>query len=213
MQLTTILVGQPTDIGTPEKPVLSGIRKSSVAGPVVVNETHLTGDRQADLSVHGGRDKAVYAYSSVHYAYWNQEFGRDLPAGHFGENLVIDELNEADELIGSIWTIGTATFEIAQPRLPCFKLGLHVGDETFPARFLRSGRLGAYLRVIKTGEICAGQTVNVSSVPEHQLTVRRLWQIVFSDPPNAEHLKAAMALPYLDAGWQRRIRAKLKQTE
>ena len=211
--ITSIAVGLPATIRYKGKDVSTGIFKSPVSGRVGVALTNIEGDRQADLAVHGGRDKAVYAYPQCHYDYWAQMLGRGpLEASQFGENLTVTGLDESSVVIGDRYRAGSVEMVIAQPRLPCFKLGIRVGDDTFPQRFLMSGRLGFYLRVEQQGEFAAGDTIELLDRPEHGITVRDLWQTVF-DRGNArvEASRCLDLLAHIDDGWVRRLRKTIER--
>lgn len=160
MRVVSVNVGTPAPLGPGPDAPLSGIVKRPVAGPVEVGPTGLAGDGQADLRVHGGRDKAVYAYPLEHYAAWSAELGRDdLEPGHFGENLTVEGLREDEVRIGDVLRIGTALFQVTQPRIPCFKLAIRMGDPFFAKPFLRSGRSGFYLRVLEEGTLAVGDAI------------------------------------------------------
>lgn len=160
MRLLSVNVAQPRLVEWNDALVETGIFKQLIAGPVRVTFTNLAGDRQADLRVHGGVDKAVYGYASEHYPFWREQLGReDLDWGMFGENLTFEGLTEADARVGDVFTIGTAELEVSQPRLPCFKLGLKFGRADMVKRFLKSGRLGCYFRVRREGVLQAGDAV------------------------------------------------------
>ena len=203
-----ISVGMPAPVCFNDRQVTTAIYKRPVDGAVAVDELQLAGDGQADLSVHGGRDKAVYAYPACHYETWEQELGVEaLDAAQFGENLTVAGVSEETVLIGNRYRIGSAKFVVTQPRLPCFKLGIRMQDETFPARFLQSGRLGFYLRVEQTGILTAGDVLQLLETPEHGISVHDLWRAVFSAEKNPQTaIRALDELPYLDDGWQRRLR-------
>ncbi|MDA4123591.1 MAG: MOSC domain-containing protein [Thaumarchaeota archaeon] len=158
MRLVSVNVGSPHNIGEIQgTAVTSGIIKSQVDGPVVVKRLNLEGDRQADLEVHGGEDKAVYAYPSEHYRFWKDRFPEmDMPWGTFGENLTTEGLLEGAVHIGDIFAIGSAVLQVTQPRFPCYKLGLRFGTQTMVKLFLESERTGFYLKVMKEGQVKAG---------------------------------------------------------
>jgi MOSC domain-containing protein YiiM len=163
MRLISVNVGKPREIGKVRgSPVESAIHKMCVEGPVIVRKLNLDGDRQADLTVHGGEDKAAYAYPSEHYAYWREKFpGREMPWGMFGENLTTQGLMEGDIHTGDSLLVGTAAFIVTQPRLPCFKLGIKFGTNAMLKWFLESERTGFYLRVSKEGQVEAGDAISL----------------------------------------------------
>lgn len=142
--------------------VATGIFKEPVAGKVRVGEINLEGDRQADLTVHGGKMKAVYVYPSEHYEFWKAELPEmDLPFGIFGENLTSEGLTESEVFIGDRLRIGTAEFAVTQPRFPCFKLGIRFRRTDIIKRFAKSERSGFYLSIEKTGELAAGNKIEI----------------------------------------------------
>jgi MOSC domain-containing protein YiiM len=161
--LTSVNLATPRTLSWQGRLVQTGIDKRPVEGPVAVHRLGLTGDMQADLRVHGGLQKAVYVYASEHYGFWRAELpGTGLPPGSFGENLTIAGLLEADVHVGDHLQIGTAVFQVTQPRTPCFKLALKFGRPDMIHRFLASGRSGFYLSVVHFGPRaadCAGESV------------------------------------------------------
>ena len=163
-RLVSVNVGKPREIGSIRgKRVESGIYKQPVSGPVKVWRLNLEGDEQADLEVHGGVKKAVYAYPSEHYAYWNDRFPTmKLQWGSFGENLTTEGLLEHSVHVGDKLSIGSAEFEVTQPRLPCYKLGIKFGTQRMLKWFLHSGRTGFYLSVISEGECEAGDQISMT---------------------------------------------------
>lgn len=205
MRLVSVNVGQPRTVAGKDGVVETGIFKDPVAGPVRVTATNLEGDRQADLTVHGGVDKAVYAYPSEHYRLWRRELERDdLPWGMFGENLTTEGLLEADVRIGDRFAIGTAELEVSQPRLPCFKLGIRFGRPDMVKRFLRSGRLGFYFRVRLEGVLAAGDPVRrlIAASPDAP-TVADLARLESSDRHDTALLERAARTPALTDSWRR----------
>jgi MOSC domain-containing protein YiiM len=181
----------------------TAIWKAPVAGRVAVRGVNLDGDDQADRSVHGGPDKAVYAYAIEETRAWEAEVGRELGAGAFGENLTIEGVDVSGALVGERWRVGTALLEVVQPRLPCFKLGLRMGDPGFVRRFAHSSRPGAYLRIVEEGELGTGDgvEVDVGSLPDHGVTVRLIFDALLVDHTLApQALEARELLPTL-RGW------------
>ena len=149
----------------------TAIWKAPVTGPVAVRGVNLAGDQQADRSVHGGPDKAVYAYAGEDLAWWTAELGRPVEPGAFGENLTTAGIRLASAVIGERWAVGTSVLEVTQPRVPCFKLGIRMGDPRFPARFASAARPGAYLRIVSEGEVAAGDGIRVVMQPDHGVTI------------------------------------------
>ena len=178
-RIVSVNVGVPRSIRVGERAVRTAIGKAPALFRVRVGRTNLDGDRQADRRVHGGPQKAVYAYDLSAYAYWQRELGRALPHGQFGENLTVEGLPETDVRIDDVYRAGSALLQVSQPRSPCYKLALHMGRPDFPAAFLASGRTGFYLRVLEEGEVGAGDTIELVERDPRALTVletvRRNW--------------------------------------
>jgi MOSC domain-containing protein YiiM len=170
-RLLAVFVGEPQEITDGGKTVSTAIFKSRVSGPVMVRRLNLDGDRQADLSVHGGVDKAVYCYPSEHYEAWSSELRRELDYGTFGENLTVSGLLEDSLHVDDVLVVGNAVLQVSQPRFPCFKLGIKLNDPQMVRRFQRSGRSGFYCRVLEEGTIEAGQTIEVTERDGSQPTV------------------------------------------
>lgn len=163
-------VGTPRDVEVNGHTVLTAIWKDPVEGRVPARGVNLVGDDQADRTVHGGPDKAVYAYAAEDSDWWEAELGRPLGPAPFGENLTVRGMPVSEAVIGEHWAVGSALLEVAQPRLPCFKLGLRMGDRLFPKRFAQANRPGAYLRILSEGDIGAGDRIDVVHRPEHGVT-------------------------------------------
>lgn len=162
MRVISVNVGRPREVQFRGTAVTTSIDKTPVPGRVRVTRLNIEGDQQSDLTVHGGVDKAVYAYPSEHYAYWREQLpGAALPWGAFGENLTTEGLLESTTHIGDRLRIGSSEFVVTQPRLPCFKLDIRFDRSDMVKRFLASGRTGFYLRVIQDGELAAGDVVAV----------------------------------------------------
>jgi MOSC domain-containing protein YiiM len=168
--VVAVNVGVPRPVELGGRTIWTAIWKSPVEGRVPLRGVNLRGDDQADRSVHGGPDKAVYAYGAEDTEWWEAELGRSLGPGAFGENLTVHGLPVSEAVIGERWAVGSTLLEVAQPRLPCFKLGLRMGDPRFLKHFTAAGRPGAYLRVIREGDIGAGDAIEVVARPEHGVT-------------------------------------------
>ena len=172
MKLISVNVGRPRSVDWGGRRVRSAIWKSPLAGRVRVTRLNLEGDKQSDLRVHGGPDKAVYVYPAEHYAFWRAELPElDLPWGAFGENLTTEGLLEGDVRIGDSFRAGSAEFRVTQPRMPCYKLTVRFDREDMVQRFLDSGRTGFYLAVVEEGEIGAGDAVERIARAEGEVTV------------------------------------------
>src|SRR5213079_3201270 len=193
MKLLSVNVGLPREIEWKEKIVRTSIFKAPVPGRVQVAKLNLKGDQQSDLSVHGGVDKAVYAYPSEHYPFWRRELpGMDLPWGVFGENLTTEGLLEETLHIGDRLRIGSAEFLVTQPRMPCFKLGIRFGRDDMVKRFLRSGRSGFYLAVLREGEVTGGDPIQFAGRDDHGVTVADIASLYARDMDNEELLRRAV---------------------
>jgi MOSC domain-containing protein YiiM len=175
--------------------VTTGIWKEPVQGRRAVGPIQIAGDDQADRSVHGGPDKAVYVYALEDLEYWAAELSQPVTLGLVGENLTTRGVAVTGAVVGERWRIGSALFEVAQPRVPCFKLAIRLGDRHFPRRFAAAGRPGAYLRVIEVGEVGAGDAVEVVSQPGHGLTVGDVARIYHHDRGEAPRLTGVAELP------------------
>lgn len=171
-RVRSLNVGLPKVIGERRgQPVLSGIDKRAVDEPLRVRGVNVDGDGQADLTVHGGSDKAVYAYAAEDGAWWAGELEREIWPGIFGENLTTEGLDVTGAVVGERWRIGSAELEVCQPRLPCFKLGMHFDDPRMLKRFVLASRPGAYLRIVSEGTIAPGDPIEVVGRPDHGVTV------------------------------------------
>jgi MOSC domain-containing protein YiiM len=174
LRLISVNVGLPKEVDTGRRIVETAIWKTPVEERVKVRHDNLEGDRQADLTVHGGPDKAVYAYAIEETRLWEKELGRDLGPGAFGENLTTEGVDVSGAVLGERWRVGTTLLEVVQPRLPCFKLGLKMGDPTFLKTFAQASRPGAYLKIIEEGDLGAGDAIEVDlgGRPDHGVSVR-----------------------------------------
>lgn len=202
MRITSVNVGMPAELVTRDGVVMSGIVKRPADGPVRVGRTNLDGDGQADLSVHGGVDMAVYAYPGEHYATWASELGRDdLTPGFFGENLTLEGLTEDDVRIGDRFRVGTAVLEVSQPRLPCFKLAARSGEPAIAKPMLRSGRTGWYMRVVEEGVVAAGDAITRLERAEPSMTVHEIADLIGSGAAPGD-LDRGAAVSALTLGWR-----------
>ena len=200
MKLISVCVGLPREVNWKGKPVSTGIFKQPVASRVMMRSLNLDGDRQGDLTVHGGAEKAVYAYPIEHYAYWQQELpDQELPWGAFGENLTIEGLLETTVNIGDRFRIGTAEVMVTQPRFPCFKLNLKFGRDDMVKRFLNSRLSGIYFSVAQEGEIGAGDAIELISRDENNVTVADIVQIYMREA-DEDLVRRAVQVPALAVG-------------
>jgi MOSC domain-containing protein YiiM len=210
MRLLSVNVGLPRDVDWRGGTVRTAIFKSPASGRVRVARLNVEGDQQADLSVHGGIEKAVYAYPSEHYAFWRQELpGVDLPWGVFGENFTTEGLLEGSVRIGDRLRVGSAEFMVTQPRMPCFKLGIRFGRPDMVKRFQRSGRSGFYLAVVQEGEVAAGDSFELVARDEHGVTVAEVVNLYTADATNQDLLRRVSELPALPEGWRAYFRKRL----
>ena len=211
MKLLSINIAMPRTIDYKGRALQTGIFKEAVSGPVPLGYEGLKGDGQADLSVHGGRDKAAYAYPVEHYAYWQAQLGvAQFPPGQFGETLTIEGLMEDQVAIGDRFQIGDALLEVSQPRTPCFKLGIRMGRPDFPRVFQDSGRVGFYLRVLETGVLQAGDAITRIHRHDPCHTVQELWRWSHQERNNRELAAQAVALAPLAKSWKERFAKRLE---
>lgn len=212
MKLVSVNVGLPRRFEVNGKEIVTGIFKEPVAGRVAVRTLNLDGDKQADLEVHGGPDKAVYAYPTEHYDYWRKELPDDkLPWGVFGENLSVEGLREDKLNIGDTLRIGTAELAVTQPRLPCYKLAFRFGRPDMVKRFLHSRRTGFYLRVLREGEVAAGDTIELLSRDSNNVTVADITRLYAFEKDNRELMQRALGLPALPESWRDYFAGKLHE--
>jgi MOSC domain-containing protein YiiM len=182
---------------------MSAIGKAPVDGRVRVEGVNLAGDDQADRRVHGGPDKAVYAYAWEDTLWWSARLARELPFGMFGENLTVEGVDASHAVVGERWRIGTVELEVCQPRLPCAKLGHRFGDQLMVRRFAEAARPGAYLRIITEGELGAGDTIAVTDLPDHAVTIAQVSDAILLDDTLIPQVVGATALPGPLRDWMR----------
>lgn len=194
-----VFVGGPEAHVWLKRELTTSIFKRPVAGPVRVLAENLEGDRQSLRPQHGGPDKAVYVYAEEDAAWWAAELGREPEAPQFGENLRVTGLDLHAAVIGETWRIGTATLQVSEPRTPCWRIGLRMGDPRFPRRFAEAGRPGVMLRVLEQGALQAGDPVDVLSRPAHGITVRTINEIYYG---RDRDLAPMFAAPELAAHWR-----------
>src|SRR3954471_15182589 len=203
-RLLSVNVGRPQPVGLRRgKTVKSAIGKAPVDGRVRVEGVNIAGDDQADRRVQRGPDKAIYAYAREDTAWWERELGAELGPGAFGENLTVEGVDVSGALIGERWHAGSVELEVCQPRFPCFKLGLRFGDPKMLRRFTEAERPGAYLRIVREGELGAGDAIEVSDRPAHGITVALVARAVMLDPGLLVQAADAPQLPGELAAWMR----------
>ena len=210
MKIVSLQVGRPRLVVWNGQTVSTGIYKTPVEGRVMLRTLNLDGDRQADLTVHGGVNKAAYAYPSEHYDYWRNELpGAELPWGMFGENFTTQGLDESSVHIGDRFRIGAAEVTVTQPRLPCYKLGVKFGRADILKMFLASGRAGFYFSVRREGEVGAGDEVELIGRDENNVTVADILRLYARDKDDVETLRRAVAVEALPESWRERFRQQL----
>jgi MOSC domain-containing protein YiiM len=197
--VVSVNVGAVREVRHGERMITTAIWKHPVDGAVPIRGVNLRGDDQADRSVHGGPDKAVYAYASEDADWWERELGRPLGPAPFGENLATRGIDVNGARIGDRWEVGSALLEVCQPRIPCFKLGLRHDDPLMPRRFAKARRPGAYLRIVQEGAVAAGDRVAVVHRPGHDVTVALVNEVYLGDRGRAGELLAA---PELADSWR-----------
>ncbi|NJO41975.1 MAG: MOSC domain-containing protein [Cyanobacteria bacterium CRU_2_1] len=207
MHLVSVNVGLPRDVTWKGKTVTTGIFKESTADRVMIRSLNLDGDGQADLAVHGGRDKAVYAYPSEHYSYWREQVpDMDLPWGMFGENLTTVGLREDEVNIGDRFRIGAAEIVATEPRMPCYKLGIRFGRPEIVKQFQDSRLTGIYFAVVQEGEIGLEDAIELVSRDERHVTVADITHLYLDknldNPANRDLMTRAIQVEALAAGWR-----------
>ena len=211
MHIVSVNVSLPREVTWRGTRVATGIFKEPVAGAVILRTLNLDGDRQADLSVHGGPSKAVYVYLVDHYAYWRNEFpAMPLPWGMFGENLTAEWMREDRLHIGDRFRVGSAEVVVTQPRLPCYKLGIKFRRQDIIKRFLASGRTGFYLAVVREGTVESGDTVELLERERHSVTVADITRLYAYDKTNRELLTRAVQVLALPEGWRAYFQERLE---
>ena len=209
-KLISLQVGVPRIITRDADEIATGIYKDPVDTRVQLHWLNLDGDRQADLTVHGGKDKAVYVYPSEHYSFWKNELpGMDLPWGAFGENFTTLGLSEKEVCIGDHFTIGSAELAVTQPRLPCYKLGLKFNRDDMIKRFLASGRTGFYLRVLREGEVGPGDEIMPAHKDENRVSVSDILRLYLDKSDSSELLHRTLQVEYLSGGWREQLRQRI----
>src|SRR5829696_6151175 len=210
MKVISLNVGRPRLVVWDGQPVSTGIYKSPVGGRVMLRALNLDGDRQADLSVHGGPTKAAYVYPAEHYGYWRGELpGVELPWGMFGENFTTEGLDEANVNIGDRFRIGAAEVSVTEPRMPCYKLGIKFGRMDILKRFLASGRTGFYLAVEREGEVGADDEIELIARDGNNVTVADITRLYARDRDDFETMRRALTVEALPEKWRRHFEQQL----
>ena len=209
-KVLSVNVGTVREFEYSGRPAKSAIWKSTAVGRVPVRGVNLVGDDQADREAHGGPDKVLYAYAVEDARWWEQEVGRSLAYGEFGENITTEGIEVNDALIGERWQIGTTVLEVSEPRIPCWRLGVRMNDQLFPRRFAEALRPGTYLRIVVEGDLGAGDEIRVIERPDHDLTVRQVFRIYTRDRHEVERL---LAVPEMSESWRRWATDSLQATK
>lgn len=215
MRLVSVNCGLPREVMWHGRSVTTSIYKEPVKGRIALRRLNLDGDRQSDLSVHGGKDKAIYCYPIEHYEYWKAELpGRALPMGAFGENFTIEGLIEDSVHIGDQFSVGSAEVVVTQPRLPCYKLAIRFQSDEMVRRFLGSRRTGFYLAVTREGDVGAGDEIKLLSHNPDSVsvpTITRLYVAERYGRDDARSIRRALAVEALPQGWKEYFEEKLRR--
>jgi MOSC domain-containing protein YiiM len=213
MKLISVNTGLPREVNWHGRIVTTAIFKRPVAGRIALRRLNLDGDRQADLTVHGGEHKAVYCYPLEHYAYWKKELpGRDLPPGSFGENFSTEGLLEDSVYLGDQFSVGSAEVVATQPRLPCYKLGIRFESDDMVRRFLLSARTGFYMAVTREGQVAAGAKIKLlardpQAVPVSEVT--RLYIAKRFSEADAATVRRALQVSAFPENWKQYFRERV----
>src|SRR5213080_733567 len=214
MKLVSVNTGLPRNVTWHGRNVTTGIFKQAVQGRVALRKLNLDGDRQADLTVHGGEHKAVYCYPVAHYDYWKVELpGRELPMGSFGENFTTDGLLEDSVHLGDRFSVGAAEVTVTQPRLPCYKLGIRFGSDDMVKQFLASGRTGFYVMVVREGQVGADDQMKLLAREPNAVMVSEITSLYVAKRFGESEIRAvqrALRVPELPESWKQYFRDRLR---
>jgi len=214
MKILSVNVGLPRAVTWQGKVVTTGIFKDPVKTPVTVRTLNLDGDQQADLTVHGGVDKAVYAYPSEHYGYWRAELrGVDLRWGMFGENFTTEGLLEENVYIGDRFRIGETELMVTEPRMPCYKLGIKFGRADIVKRFLASRRTGFYFAVAREGLVSAGDAIELIGREQKEISVADITRIYAFEKDDLTGLRRVVKVESLPENWKGYFQHQLEKRE
>ena len=212
MKLVSLNIGLPRIVESNGEPVTTGIFKEPVQGPVMLRTLNLDGDRQADLTVHGGVSKAVYGYPVEHYGFWKSELPEmDLPFGMFGENFTTEGLLEDELNIGDRFRVGDAELIVTEPRMPCYKLGIKFGRPDIIKRFLQSRRTGFYFAVAKEGTVEAGDEIKLLSRDSNDITIADITRLYAFEKDDVKTLRRAVRLEALSESWREYLLKRLQK--
>jgi MOSC domain-containing protein YiiM len=211
-RVLSVGVGSPREFDYNGKRARSAIWKAPVTGRVAARGVNLAGDDQADRGAHGGYDKAVYAYAVEDARWWEEKIGRPFANGEFGENLTTEGIAVNDALIGERWRVGTALLEVAEPRVPCWRLGVRMNDPRFVGVFTQALRPGAYLRILEEGDIGAGDEIRIVEEPSTDLTVRDVLRIYVRDRQEVARLLGDVRISEAWRNWAIGVLRKAGET-
>ena len=209
MKIISINVGKPKILNMDGRPIATGIDKTPVEGPIAVGKLNLAGDGQADLVHHGGEDKAICAYPSDHFPYWEQQYGRPFAAGAFGENWTLAGLTEDDACLGDIYAAGTALVQVSQPRQPCFKLAARHQLPDLPKAVCQTGKSGFYFRVLQEGVVEPGAPLILMERGAGALSIAYINRISYHDRGNVAAMAQIARHPALSASWRKELFERL----
>jgi MOSC domain-containing protein YiiM len=213
-RILSVNISLPREIDYGGQKISTGIFKEPIEGRITLRTLNLDGDRQADLSVHGGPDKAVYAYPVEHYEYWHSVFpDLVMPNGMFGENLTVEGLIESEISVGDVFRIGSATVIATQPRMPCYKLGVKFGRMDVIKKFLASGRSGIYFKVSKEGEVATGDTIHQITKDPNQITISDIVRLYSIEREDLQTMRGAVKVDALPKGWKRYFLEQIQRLE
>ena len=213
-RILSVNISLPREIDYGGQKISTGIFKEPVEGRITLRTLNLDGDRQADLSVHGGPDKAVYAYPVEHYEYWHSVFpDLAMPNGMFGENLTVEGLIESEISVGDVFRIGSATVIATQPRMPCYKLGVKFGRMDVIKKFLASGRSGIYFKVSNEGEVATGDTIHQITKDPNQITISDIVRLYSIEREDLQTMRRAVKVDALPKGWKRYFLEQIQRLE
>ena len=216
MKVLSVNVGLPRKVLFNGQTITTAIFKDPVKGPVMLRKINLDGDKQADLTVHGGVDKAVYSYPAEHYDYWRKQYPNiDIIWGMFGENFTTEGLMEDTVNIGDQVQIGSAKLVATQPRMPCYKLGVRFGLMEIIRRFLSSGRPGIYFKVLKQGEVKTGDKIEIIEKDKNNVSVKDIVRLYINRDhvDNIETMRRAIKISALPEGWKYEFQQNIEQLE
>jgi MOSC domain-containing protein YiiM len=203
MRVVSVNVGLPREVQWKGRSVSTGIFKEPVAGRIAIHRLNLAGDRQADLSVHGGPEKAIYVYPAEYYPSWRMELPKmEIPWSMFGENLTVEGLREDSVHIGDQFRAGSALVMVTQPRMPCYKLGIKFGRDDILKRFLQSGRTGFYLSVLEEGDVAAGDAITLVKQDRHAIPVSEITRLYTMKKKDRAVLQNMVQVEALPEGWR-----------